>query len=305
MKTRLLLAVALSASVICTAGSVVAGERSYEPPKPNPFQKPRPPKPPVEIVPRDTVKADTEPFDLSKLDPVDARATKAIEKVSVACRASEFSREGPLPTEAAKCKTAVNALAAQGPKAASAIIAVLNLQEYKGMRRFGYERLWNTLAKIDDEKVRNVVIDGYVKISDEKLSSHRWQAYLAEKAMFTLSGDGPPAEIPWTKSKVVRDFDTQLADSAAGWRAFKKASEGKTRKQLKQAALAAARKNKTSDDPKAAYRAAEVLRRFATLEALFAVRAYQKRKDLTSEVRGAFETLEERIGWDLDPRGDN
>ena len=289
MMRKKLLTVSLVLSAFAFGATADAGEKP-------PISGKAPPKVPPK---QEAAKpAATGPFDLSKLDPVDSATTKAIAALAERCLASEFSREGPSAQEVAKCNAAVASVGAQGKKGVSAILAVLNDPTYK-LRTFGRQRLYGVLAKMEDEKTRDVVIEGLAKIASEKLSDHIAYAGEIDKTLRAMAGSGPAVAIPWEAKAAVRDSFAELADSAAAWRAFHKANEGKTRAQMTEEALKEARAGKKDDDPKKAYRAINALWQHAPKEALGAVKAYRKRSDLAKPTAEAFEWLESRIEFQI------
>jgi hypothetical protein len=294
MMRKKLVALSLWFSTLAFAGGAQAGE------KPSPIQGKTPPK----VTPKKEVAAPAAkgPFDLSRLGPVDPATTKAIAALAERCLASELSREGPSAQEVAQCNASVSAVSAQGKKGVSAILAVLGDESYK-LRSFGRQRLYGVLAKLEDEKTRDVMIDGLAKIASEKLESHVRYAPDIDRTLRAMAGGGPSVAIPWgSKAVVVHDELAKVAESAAAWRAFHKANEGKTRAQITREVLVAARADKQSDDPKTAYRAITALWQHAPKEALGAVKAYRKRADLAAEVDAAFDWLEFRIDSQIEGR---
>ncbi len=294
MMRKKLVALSLWFSALAFAGALQAGE------KPPPIQGKTPPK----AAPKKgaATPAAKGPFDLSRLGPVDPATTKAIAALADRCLASEFSREGPSAQEVALCNASVSAVSAQGKKGVSAILAVLGDESYK-LRSFGRQRLYGVLAKLEDEKTRDVMIDGLAKIASEKLEGHVRYAPDIDRTLRAMAGGGPAAAIPWgAKGAVVHDKLAEVAETAAAWRAFHKANEGKTRAQVTQEVLVAARADKKSDDPKTAYRAINALWQHAPKEALGAVKAYRKRSDLAKDVDAAFDWLEARITNQIEGR---
>ena len=285
-----LIGLVLSSLVLSAASTAYTGE------KPRPIQGRVSPKPPPKEQPEPSP---TEPFDLSKLDPVDPATTRAIAVFAERCKTSEFSREGPSADEVAKCNAAAASVGAQGKKGTSAILAALNDKNGK-LGSFGRRRLYGVLAKIDDEPTRDVLVAGLAKIASEKLEAHTSYVGEIERTLRAMAGAGPAVAIPWEKPAVVRDWLVEVAEHAAAWRAFQTENKGKSRAQISQETLTAARVEKTSDDAKKAYRAIHSLSQHAPEEALGAVKAYRKRSDLPKAAAEAFQALESQINLQVE-----
>lgn len=255
--------------------------------------------PPAEPAPEKAKTIETKkPFDFGELGARDAAADKAIAKVMERCVSDPFSREGPTVTETARCNAAVARLTAFGKKAAPSIFAALNspdgLESYYAMNRLLF-----ALGKIDDKKVRSVAIDGFATIAKEESDVHASFAYQIPESLEAMMGATPPVQLPWEPSEVSDPWE-EHRKTAGAWKEFAADNEDKTRKQIASAHLAKARKEKTDDDPAAAYRAIAFLVARSPLEAKRAAEAYLKREGLEGDVESGFDMLKSQAEWKIE-----
>lgn len=242
-------------------------------------------------------KAAEGPFSLSGLGPVDPTTQKAIQKLDQACTASPMSREGMSAQEEARCNAAMAAVSARGGAGAAAILAALN--DGKSERPY-YARtqLFLALGKVQDPAVRSAVVGGLEKIAKDKLEDHNQDLWQIEDTLRTMFAGGPDPELPWDPAPTVDEWEGAVRSSVA-WRKIENASAGKTRFELFAARLVDARKRRVDADPKAAFRAIAYLVRHAPREGKSAAHAYAGRKDLTPEIKSAFEDLESEAEFKL------
>jgi hypothetical protein len=255
------------------------------------IQEKVPPKPkPAPAQAKTAVVDEKAPFDLSGLPPLDRETEKAIGALDEACVASPMSREGMSPKEEARCNLAMARVVARGKVGASAILAALN--DHDAVHTY-YARaqLYSALGKVDDPKVRGVVIAGLEKIGKEHLEEFVSDTYEMQAALFAMFGAGPEAIAPWDAAVPVSDGWEEAKLAAAEWRKVEATWAGKKRNEVLITRLTSAKKEKASDDPKVAYRAIAYLVKQAPREAKTAATLYSKRKDLKEDIAAAFEDL--------------
>ncbi|NUO50885.1 MAG: hypothetical protein HOV80_18690, partial [Polyangiaceae bacterium] len=247
---------------------------------------PPPASPPAQAKTAET----TKPFDASKLGQRDATSDKEVARVNERCVSDPFSREGPSPAENAKCTAAVARLVARGKKAAPSILAALN-EKNEDRSYYASNRLLFALGKVDDKKVRQAVADGFVAIAKAEMDDQTDIIYQIPDALEAMMGAAPEVDAPWKASSVTDSWE-EHRQTAARWKAFVAANEGKSRKQISQDRFAQARKDKADADAEKAYRAISFLVSRSPNEALKAAKAYQKRDDLDDDVASEFESLQ-------------
>lgn len=247
--------------------------------------------PPAETPPAQAKTVQTKkPFDASELGARDAAADKDVARVDERCMSDPMSREGPSPEEVAKCNAAVARLMARGKKGAPSIFAALNSLNSESSY-YGTNRLLFALGKIDDKKVRNVVLAGFQKIAADELDENFMMVHHIPETLEAMLGAAPEAIVPWEYESVTDHWEEQR-EVAARWKAFAGANADKSRLELAAERAKKARKEKADADPKKAYRAIKFLVSRSPSEALNAAKAYQKRKDLAEDVASEFESLQ-------------
>ena len=238
------------------------------------------------------------PFDYSGLGARDAAADKAVAKVKERCVADPMSREGPTPEEQARCNLAVAQLTGLGKKGAPSILAALDeARGYEGY--YAVNRLFFALGKIDDKKVRGVVVEGFSTFAKEEDDEASLIGENVQLALEAMMGATPPVALPWEPA-VVTDHWEATRHAAAAWKGFAAENADKTRKQIAAEHVTRARKEKASDDPAKAYRAIEHLVARAPFEALKAAKAYASREGLDDDVASAFELLQSQAEWRIE-----
>lgn len=255
--------------------------------------------PPPEPAPEQAKKTEAQkPFDHSELGARDAAAEKAVAKVKERCVADPMSREGPTEEEQARCNLAVARLVGLGMKGAPSILAALDeadeLDSY-----YAVNRLLFTLGKIDDKKLRRVVVDGFATIAKEESDAQVMLVYQLPETLEAMLGASPPVDVPWDTAAVTDAWEENRR-TAARWSAFLDENADKTRKQIAAAHLARARKEKADEDPIKAYRAIEHLVDRAPFEALRAAKGYLKRDGLDGDVEAGFESLMSEAEWRIE-----
>lgn len=255
--------------------------------------------PPPETAPEQAKKTEVQkPFDYSELGARDAAAEKAVTKVKERCVADPMSREGPTAEEQARCNLAVARLVGLGKKGAPSILAALDqadeLDSY-----YAVNRLLFTLGKIDDKKVRRVVVDGFATIAKEEADAQVMLVYQLPETLEAMLGASPPVDVPWDTAAVTDAWEENRR-TAARWKAFVDENADKTRKQIAAEHLARARKEKADEDPIKAYRAIEHLVDRAPFEALRAAKGYLKRDGLDGDVEAGFESLMSEAEWRIE-----
>jgi hypothetical protein len=236
-------------------------------------------------------------FDVTGFGPVDAASRRLVEQMQASCLASMMSREGPSPAEQRQCRGAMAKLAARGKKAVPAIFEALNRDD--GHALFLRDRLYRTLATLDDPKIRDVLLAGFERMANERIESRGADLWSLDSTLHAMSGDGPDADVPWESTPIVEGWE-RWADRTAKWREFREKIGPRSRREVRRTAHARARAERASEDPRVAFRAIAKLVELAPAEARSAALAYEKRA-LAPEVREAFRALSADASFRMGP----
>lgn len=288
MKTALTLAAGLLVATL-------AGRASADGAPPVKGKAPPPASPPAQAKTVET----TKPFDASKLGQRDAASDKAVARVKERCVSDPFSREGPSAEEKARCTFAMARLLVLGKKAAPSILAELNDKDDASY--YASNRLLFALGRIDDKKVRQAFVDGYVEIAKAEMRDQDDIVYELSATLEAMMGAAPEVTAPW-KATPVTDSWEEHRQTAARWKAFIATNEAKSRRQIAQDRFVQARKDKADADPEKAYRAISFLVSRSPAEALKAAKAYQERDDLEDDVASEFESLQTQAEMEVEER---
>jgi len=250
--------------------------------------------PPPAPAPTEQAKTAFDTGGLSAIDPVTVKAIAALDE---ACVASPMSREGMSHDEEVRCNLAMAKISARGKVGASAVFAALN-DPNAAHPYYARSQLYAALGKIDDEKIRGVVVAGLQKIATEELSDYEQDLYQLDETLNAMFATSPDADVPWDAKPVPDDWEGARANSRA-WLAVQSKWAGKKRNEILITRLTTAKKDKTSADPKVAYQAIAYLVRHTPRTAKASAHTYAARDELAAEVRSGFEDLEQEAEFRL------
>ena len=235
----------------------------------------------------------TKVFDTDELGAPDKATVGLINTVEKKCFASPMSREGMSEDQTKRCNAAVAKLVEHGKAAIPGILAALDERGDEAFEHYyTRNRLYYVLAKSDDPRVEDVLLRGYARIATTHDKDFVNETGSIDAALATMNGTRPATLVG---SNAIADDDWKAAERAViGWRLWQKAHQNQPKARVRKQALADARRDLDSSDPKKRNAALVTLGEQAPTEAIKRVSKLLEREDLKPEESELFYQVQDR-----------